>query len=239
MINAIVVDDERLILAEFVAMVQQTGFINVAKAYSSATEALAESDSIKPQIAFIDIEMPELDGISLAEKLMEKDPSLRIVFITAYNQYAVKAFEINALDYILKPVNPRRFLKMVRKIANSFIEQGATSKGLLEIRCFGGLEVKIDGEIVKWERSKAAELFGYLLMNHGHGVHKEVLLEALWGEYDPRKAIPILQTSIYKLRNIFAPLPGKVKLEYSANNYCLDISSSGKLSVVLITYNEE
>ena len=221
MITAIVVDDERLILSEIEAMVQKTGFIHVAKAYSSAFEALEEVESVRPQVAFVDIEMPELNGMALAEKMLEKDPSIQVVFITAYNQYAVKAFELNALDYILKPINPRRFTKTVKKIASSITVPEGGPEGTLEIQSFGSLEVKIAGKRVKWERSKAEELFGFLLMNIGQPVHKETIIEMLWPDYDPRKAIPILQTSVCKLRNIFAPLKEQVKLDYASSRYCL------------------
>ena len=224
MIKAIIVDDERLILSEIEALAKESGVIQVAKAYYSAVEALAEIGVIKPQVAFIDIAMPELDGITLAEKLLEKDPSIRIVFITSYDQYAVKAFELNALDYLLKPVNPKRFLAMVKKTVNSIPGQGYHSEELLEIQSFGDLEVKIDGQRVKWERLKAEELFAYLLMKHDQKVHKETLLEELWPEYDPQKALPILQTSVCKLRHIFAPVQSKVRLEYGANRYTLMIS---------------
>lgn len=227
MINAIVVDDEELILSEITAMVQETGFINVARAYSSPRQALQEADTIRPQVAFVDIGMPELDGITLAEKLLEKNPSLHVVFITAYNQYAVKAFELSALDYILKPINPDRFAKLVEKLAAAVSTPPRHSAGgILEIQCFGSLEVKIDGHRVKWERTKAEELFGYLLMNHGSGVHKETILDVLWPDSDPQRALPILQTLACRLRSIFAPLQHRVKLDYASSRYCLTVSES-------------
>jgi two-component system LytT family response regulator len=225
-IEAIVVEDEELILSEIRTMVQATGFINVARAYTDPLEALGEAESLRPQLAFIDIGLPEMDGITLAEKLLERIPALQVVFITAYNRYAVKAFELNALDYLLKPIDQQRFQTMVRRIANTVSEQKQQPQDLLEIQCFGGLEVKVGGQGVKWVRSKAEELFCYLLVNHGIGVHKEALIEVLWPDYDPRRALPLLQTSVCKLRNIFSPLAGKVQLNYAASKYCLTISDA-------------
>lgn len=224
MLKAVIVDDEEWILKEITDLVQESGFIRVAKAYSSPGAMLEELEQTKPDAAFIDIEMPGMDGITLAEKLLERQPFIRIVFITAYNQYAVKAFELNALDYILKPVNHQRFQKMLARIAASIPREGRV-EGDLVISCFGQLEVLMGGKRVKWERSKAEELFAYLLMHHGYGVHKEVILEELWPDYDPRRAIPILQTSVCKLRNIFAPMGDMVELDYSSNRYSLTISN--------------
>lgn len=84
--------------------------------FQNGADALRESAHIHPQAAFIDIEMPEMDGLTLAEKLLESDPDMKIVFITGWNQYAVAAFELNALDYIMKPVNRVRFEKMAQRL---------------------------------------------------------------------------------------------------------------------------
>lgn len=223
MINAIIVDDEPLNLEEITRLVEKSGEVQIAKTYSSPLKALEEIALVSPDLAFIDIEMPEIDGITLVEKLLEWVPALKIVFITAYNQYAVMAFELNALDYILKPINPKRFEKTLCKVKDSLARK-VPEEGSLEIKCFGNLEVKTGSERVKWERSKAEELFCYLLTHHGQGMHKEIILEELWPDHDPRKAIPILQTSICRLRNIFAPLREQVRLDYSNNRYSLTIT---------------
>lgn len=226
MIRAIVVDDEKLTREEISMMVQETGFIDVIKAYASPLEALAEVEKVKPQVAFIDIGMPQMDGLTLAERLVEKDPFVQVVFITAYNQYAIKAFELNALDYILKPVQPKRFAQTVDRVTKAVSEANSEAEGQLEIQCFGSLDVRIGGKRVKWGRIKAEELFCYLLANHGQGVHKEAILEVLWPDYSTDRALPILQTSICKLRNLFAPLKDKVEISYVTSRYCLNITDA-------------
>lgn len=120
MIQTIVVDDEWYSMKEICDMVESTGFMNVQGQYQNGLDALREAAFIHPQAAFIDIEMPEMDGITLAEKLLEADPSIKIVFITGWNQYAVAAFELNALDYIMKPVNKARFDKMAERLQNEY-----------------------------------------------------------------------------------------------------------------------
>jgi len=190
MIRAIVVDNEYYALQEISELIKKTGFIKVEKTYENPLEALKEVETLLPQIAFLDIEMPEMDGILLAEKLLEKKPDIYVVFVTAYNKYAVQAFEINALDYVLKPIDYERFKKTLERIKKSFNHEPVLEKQLtIQIKCFNQLEVLKNGIPVKWGRSKAEELFAYLLMNHGIRVHKEAIIEDLWPDYPPQKSL--------------------------------------------------
>ena len=223
MIKAMIVEDEWYTLEDIKAMVEATGFIEVCGAYENPLKALEESKEILPQVAFVDIEMPQMNGLTLAEKLLESNPSLHVVFITAYNQYAVQAFDINALDYIMKPIDIERFSKMAEKLKKvAFVTEN--KKHPLDIQCFGDFEVKIDDIPVKWGRAKAEELFAYLLFNHKRKIHKDVIIEDLWAEYEPPRALVILQTTVYKLRNIFALLKDNVTIEYIGSKYCLSIT---------------
>lgn len=223
-VSAIIVEDESLVLQDIKTMVEGTGFIDVVNTYNNARDALEGAIVLRPQLAFVDIVLPGMDGITLAENLLELIPTLRVVFITAYHEYAVKAFELNALDYLLKPISSRRFQLLVERIIDAANVPRVSGKGSLEIHCFGGLEVKISGRPVRWGRSTAEELFCYLLVNHQVGIHKEVILEELWPDYEPERGLPILQTAVCKLRNIFSSLEGTVQLEYAASKYCLTIS---------------
>jgi Response regulator containing CheY-like receiver and SARP domains len=223
-IKAIIVEDEWYTLEDIKNMVEASGFIEVCGVYQNPLIALKESESLPFQAAFIDIEMPEMDGLTMAEKLLEKNPAIQIVFITAYNQYAVNAFDINALDYIMKPINIQRFNKMLEKLKKS-VSAFKYSENDLGIKCFGDFEVKIGDNPVKWERAKAEELFAYLLLNHKRKIHKDKIIEELWNGYEPEKALAILQTSVCKIRSILSPLRGNVTLEYSNSRYMLTIKS--------------
>jgi DNA-binding NarL/FixJ family response regulator len=116
MIKAIVVDDEQYIMEEVCEMLEKTGFIRVAGKYTTPLRALEDAFSISPQVAFIDIELPGMDGLAFAERLLVINPEVMIVFITGWNRYAVQAFELNALDYIMKPIKKERFQKLVEKL---------------------------------------------------------------------------------------------------------------------------
>lgn len=116
MIKTIVLDDEWYNLEEVCGLVEKTGFMQVSGKYINPLKALEEAPSLSPQVAFIDIEMPELDGLTFAEKLLAIHPEVMIAFITSWNQYAVQAFELSALDYVMKPIKEERFLKLAEKI---------------------------------------------------------------------------------------------------------------------------
>jgi Response regulator containing CheY-like receiver and SARP domains len=226
-IQAIIVDDEESNLREIADLVEGTGFMQVKKLCRNPLEALEEAAKTAPgertplQVAFIDIEMPQMNGIALAEKLLEKLPALRIVFITGWDRYAVQAFDLNALDYLVKPIRLERFNKMAERVRREVLEKDGAPRQRLRIRMLGRLEASIGDIPVKWQRTKASELFSYLLINHGEYVHKDTIVENLWPEYEPMKALPILQTSVCKIRSLFSGLKQQVILDYSGSCYCL------------------
>ncbi len=240
MIKAIVVDDEWYILQEICDLLEKTGVVKVIQRYQNPLEVLEEINSTLPEVAFIDIEMPEIDGLKLAEKLQEENPDVVVAFITSWNQYAVQAFELNAIDYILKPIRVERFKQMVDRISHEITIKRSLQSSRLKIECFDRLQVSIESNPVKWERAKAEELFAYLLMNHGRYIHKDTIIDDLWMDYDPAKVLSILQTSICKIRNVFSSLEN-VKINYSGSKYCLVITDAEcdyfKIERALKAYN--
>lgn len=113
--NCIVVDDERIILDELCAMIRQTE-IKVLKAFQDPHQAFASIPGLRPDVAFLDIEMPGLNGIGLAKKIAQIDPDIQIVFVTAYEQYALKAFEVSAVHYLLKPITQDHIDEAVQRV---------------------------------------------------------------------------------------------------------------------------
>ncbi len=222
MIKAFIIEDEEYTLLEITEILQDTGSIRVCGAYQSPIEALEKYENQRPQVIFVDIEMPDMDGLTLAELLMNKNPLLKVVFITAYNHYAVQAFDINALDYILKPIDPERCEIMIKRLVKA-IELESTTHSSLEVKCFGDFEVNVYNIPVKWERSKAEELFAYFLANYNKKIHKEVIIENLWSDYKLSKALRILQTTVHKVRSVLAPYNEQLYIKFQDNSYILII----------------
>jgi len=116
MISAIVVDDEWYNLEEIADLIGKTNCMEVKRKYQNPITALSEFPGICPDVAFVDVDMPGIDGTALAAKFIEINPSILIVFITAWKQYAAEAFDLNAVDYIVKPIRIERFNKMIEKV---------------------------------------------------------------------------------------------------------------------------
>ncbi|MCI0474264.1 MAG: response regulator [Ignavibacteria bacterium] len=112
-LNAVIVDDERLARKELISMLKEYTEIYVIAEAGSADTAEEIINNNKPDVIFLDIQMPGKSGITLLEKI---SPDIKIIFVTAYDEYAIKAFEINALDYLLKPVNPARLKNSIQRL---------------------------------------------------------------------------------------------------------------------------
>ena len=115
--RAIIIDDERLARAELRKLLQDFPEVEVVDEAANADEGIAKIESLNPDLIFLDIQMPGKTGFDMLSSL-EKSPN--VIFTTAYDEYALKAFEVNALDYLLKPVEPKRLADAIQKL--HFIE---------------------------------------------------------------------------------------------------------------------
>lgn len=111
--TAIIIDDERLARAELKKMLLEYPEINVLAEASNANEAIELINQHDPHIIFLDIQMPEKNGFEL---LQELDKLPIVVFTTAHDEFAIKAFEVSAMDYLLKPIDPNRLVDTIQKI---------------------------------------------------------------------------------------------------------------------------
>ncbi len=122
-INTVIVDDERPARDELAFLLKSFPDINVVAQGKNGLEAVALIEEHEPQLVFLDVQMPGLDGFGVIEKLIRrKQPLPQIIFATAYDHYAVQAFEVNAVDYVLKPFDKQRIaraLQRARKMAEA------------------------------------------------------------------------------------------------------------------------
>ncbi len=113
MIKTILIDDEPLAIAELQSMLSTYSEIDIVSVSNDAQDGIQKIQQFNPQLLFLDINMPGKNGFDL---LGELGTAPEVIFVTAYDQFAIKAFEVNALDYILKPVNPERLKEAVTKV---------------------------------------------------------------------------------------------------------------------------
>ena len=116
-LNCIVVDDEPLALGLIVSYVKKTPFLNLIGSYSNAMDAAKSFDNQKPDLIFLDIQMPEMNGLEFSKLIGDKT---KVIFTTAFQQYAIEGFKVNALDYLLKPISYTDFLQSAQKALNWF-----------------------------------------------------------------------------------------------------------------------
>jgi two-component system, LytTR family, response regulator LytT len=131
-INTIIVDDERPARDELAFLLKAFPEISVVAQGKNGLEALSLIKEHEPDLVFLDVEMPGLDGLGVAKKLVERGSRLpQVVFATAYDHYAVRAFEVNAVDYVLKPFDKSRIAKAVQRVKR-MVEERASQVERLE-----------------------------------------------------------------------------------------------------------
>ncbi|GAA3620028.1 LytR/AlgR family response regulator transcription factor [Flavivirga jejuensis] len=118
-IKCIVVDDEELARALLKSYIDKVDFLELVDSFENPIDAMLITKNADIDIVFLDIQMPELRGIDFAKMV---DSSTKVVFTTAYSEYALEGFELNALDYLLKPITFERFLKAVNKFKKEEVE---------------------------------------------------------------------------------------------------------------------
>lgn len=127
MMRIVLVDNEKSSLDELGYMLTKYTNVEIAGMFTDSLEALKQIESINPDAVFLDIDMPILSGLNLAREIADINTSIAVIFITAYNNYAVEAFEIKAIDYVMKPIRKDRLDTAIEKLAD-MLDKGFFSK---------------------------------------------------------------------------------------------------------------
>ncbi|MFF0827714.1 response regulator [Brevibacillus sp. NPDC003359] len=205
MIKVMIVEDEKPILDLMKHVIGQNDNYTIVGAFTHPLEALACLPDLCPDVAFLDVEMPKMNGLELGAKMNELSEHTKIVFTTAYKKYALDAFKVYAFDYILKPVTPAAIERVTDRLVKQLqitppINQSEKS---VSIQCFGGLDVRNSaGEVVRWPTRKSEELFAYFLCHPKQDINKWHLTDLLWPEMDEDRATHNLHNTMYRLKKI-------------------------------------
>jgi two-component system LytT family response regulator len=127
-IKALIVDDEPLARRNLRALLKGIADIEIVREYGNGRDAVAGIRELEPDLIFLDIQMPEMDGFQVLEQLTDR-PLPVIIFVTAYDQYALKAFEVSAVDYLLKPFDDVRFHKALTQARRHISQQDESELG--------------------------------------------------------------------------------------------------------------
>lgn len=231
MLRAVTVDDElpnHLLLMRFI---EAEGHVNVVGQYTDPLTLLAEVAALNPDVAFVDIEMPVMSGLELAEELVSLCPDIEVVFVSAFSQYAIEAFHVNALDYLLKPVDSQEMKRVIEKLQKIILlkdhpsaEAPSEQENPCRILCLGEFEVygAGSGRKVQWLTVKVEELLAYLLMHAEKSVSKESLCEVLWPDSDYENALMNLYSTVYRLRKTIKHEGVPVQIKSDKDGYRLE-----------------
>ena len=158
--KVLLVDDEQLQLIRLEGACKNVLPDATFLSLSNPVKALEVSKNGDIDLAFLDIEMPEINGIQLAKKLKAINPKTKIIFVTAFNDYALEAYKLHASGYITKPVSEEQIKEEIDEL-NKTID--LISNKRLQIKCFGNFEIFHNGEPVKFSYQKSKEVFAYLI----------------------------------------------------------------------------
>lgn len=165
---------------------EHLGFIHV----DEMIEAVKEK---KPDAIFMDVEMPEMNGIELAKTLQDIDPRINIIFTTGYKEYMPEAFDLYASGYLLKPVEEEEVRKALDHLRYGSSEE---KKNRISVQCFGTFEVFVDNKPMSFHRSKSKELFAYLVDRKGASCTNDMIIGNLWGDRPLSESLKSLQRTI-------------------------------------------
>lgn len=180
-LSVLVVDDEAPALAELAWLLRQDARVGEVRTASSAAEALRTLDSDAVDVVFSDIKMPGLDGLDLARVLARFAQRPQVVFVTAYDAHAVDAFEVQATDYVMKPVRPGRLAEAVRRVVDVASEAGAEQDETIPVE-LGGVTRFVQRSQVRYVEAQG----DYARLHTDTGNHLVRIplstLEERWGE---------------------------------------------------------
>lgn len=224
--RAIMIDDEPILLNHQKSIIDSVEGFNLINVYTNSSDALKEINETKPELIFLDVELMGENGIDVANKIAEKFPAIKIVFITSYSQYAVDAFEVNAIDYILKPLNKKRLMKTYSRVKAEKNSTTSLVEGV-KIQVFSSLNF-LDSENnkipVKWRTIKAKELFLFLLHHRGKPVNKGIILNLLWPEGAGEKVYNQMYTAVYQVRSLLNSLKLEIQISNQEEYYILHLN---------------
>lgn len=240
--RAILVDDEQIALDVLDIFLGEIGGVTVVGKYKRVRDALSGALTLQPDLIILDIEMPEQNGLSAAELLKQSCPGAEVIFVTAHANYAIEAYDREALAYLLKPLDKQRLAKAIERasllltgrstvrsqdISSEQSMEASSSAGVrqLTLKTLGSFELYTsEGTLLTWRTKKTKELFAYLWHHQGNPVYKYAIMDELWQEYSAQQAQRLFHTTVYYLRSMFKAVGYADILSYGDERYWLDMT---------------
>ena len=215
---AIAVDDEALMLRALVRAISASPDITEVVNFSDCEKALAYVKENAVNVAFLDINMRGMGGLTLAEKIIGFRPDCKIVFCTGYEEYAIPAFKLHASGYLMKPISAEDVQGEIDNI------KGVRKKEkLLQVKCFGNFEVYAKEVLLPFKRSKTKELFAFLVDRNGAGMTAKQICAVLFpDDTDDAKNVAYLRQLVLDLKNTLKAVGAENVLCHETPYYRVD-----------------
>ena len=215
---AIAVDDEALMLGALVAAVEASPDITEVFKFSNCDEALEFAQHNYADIAFLDINMRGMGGLTLAEKIIAALPNCKIIFCTGYEEYAIPAFKLHASGYLMKPISADDVQGEIDNI------KGVNNVDRpLTIKCFGNFEVYAKNEKLMFKRLKTKELLAFLVDRNGAGMTAKQICAVLFpDDSDDTKNSAYLRQLVLDLKNTLKSVGAEGVLRHETPCYRID-----------------
>ena len=231
----LLVDDESLILKDeartLAKVVERNAEIFTADNYEDALDIVEQE---KPYVAFLDVDMPEMNGLELSRRIIDLSPDTNIIFITGYEKYGIDAWDTAASAFLLKPVLKEELEEAMKKLRRPYTQKKLIRQGLF-FRCFGNFEIFFDGQPVKFERRQSKEFLAYLIDKRGEEVAESEIRKILWEEEDTDSKKSYIITLAGDIRNTLEAFDGADILQSGRGTYSLDVE---KMNCDLFEYEK-
>ncbi len=191
--QVLAIDDERIALEGLTDVIKKALPDAEVFSYRNALKALEEIDGKHIDIAFLDIEMRDINGLEFADHLKERFPKINVIFTTGYSEYVGEAMGLHASGYIMKPVTLEKMKKEIDDLRYP-IAESETPKDVLRVQTFGSFEVFKNDKVLRFQYNKTKELFAYLVDRSGALITNGEILGVLWeDDANPEKKSSYLQ----------------------------------------------
>lgn len=224
--KVIIVDDEPNMIFTMSRLLSHFKNVEIVATFEKTDGILEFIHTNEVNLAFLDIEIGMSSGIELAKHIRNIQDKLEIVFTTSHSSYAIEAFNVYALDYMVKPVTKKRLEQTLKRITErinaSFENERSNFKH--HIYCFGNFDVTTNrGISVKWISKKSTELLAYLLLNSPKSVSKTQIIETLFSSMSISNPEVYLNTIVYQLRKALNQLDINDVILSHNNQYRIDL----------------
>lgn len=229
--RVMLVDDEESAVNFLDMLLAEVADVEVVGKYINPFIALEAFNELQADVVFLDIQMPGIPGMELAAKLRALSPKVRIVFTTAYSNYAIEAFNLNATDYLLKPFTQERLQDTISRFTTGAVteQRQAESASTCSIQLLGRLHIHATDKQtanLSWKIHKEKELCAFLLHHCGRPLSAGAIIEAVWPGSDPFKARTYLYTCFSYLRKNISVNKLPIRINKINDGYVLHTDES-------------